>query len=68
MALLLNLNTSRRLYLVYLHLVEYIVVPYVQRSQGIINAIYIYIYIYIYIFKDILIIVDIVLDYFLTSG
>ena len=42
MALLLNLNTSRRLYLVYLNLAEYIVVPYVQRISE-----YIYIYIYI---------------------
>ena len=39
MALLLNLNTSRRLYLVYLNLAEYIVVPYVQRiSEYIYNA------------------------------
>ena len=40
MALLLNLNTSRRLYLVYLNLAEYIVVRYVQRISE-----YIYIYI-----------------------
>ena len=43
MALLLNLNTSRRLYLVYLNLAEYIVVPYVQRISE---------YIYIYILID----------------
>ena len=49
MALLLNLNALRRLYLVYLNLAEYIVVPYVQRISEYIyiyNAIYIYIYIY----------------------
>ena len=57
MALLLNLNTSRRLYLVYLNLAEHIVVPYVQRiSEYIYNAIYL------------LIIVYVVLDYFLVSG
>ena len=44
MALLLNLNTSRRLYLVYLNLAEYIVVPYVQSFSE-----YIYIYNAIYI-------------------
>ena len=54
MALLLNLNTSRRLYLVYLNLEEYIVVPYVQQISEYIN--------------NALIIVDIVLDYFLVSG
>ena len=41
MALLLNLNTLRRLYLVYLNLAEYIVVPYVQRISE-----YIYITLY----------------------
>ena len=41
MALLLNLNTLRRLYLVYLNLAEYIVVPYVERISE-----YIYITLY----------------------
>ena len=72
MALLLNLNTTRRSYLVYLNLAEYIVVPYVQQISEYINninnAIYIYTYIYIYIYIYILTIVDIVLDYFLVSG
>ena len=42
MAPLLNLNTSRRSYLVYLHLAEYIVVPYVQQISEY-NERYIYI-------------------------
>ena len=48
MALLLNLNTSRRLYLVYLNLAEYIVVPYVQRFSE-----YTYITLYILMIRDI---------------
>ena len=44
MALLSNLNTSRRLYLIYLNLAEYIVAPCVQRISE-----YIYIYNAIYI-------------------
>ena len=47
MALLLNLNTSRRLYLVYLNLAEYIVASYVQRISE-----YICIYITLYIYID----------------
>ena len=40
MALLLNLNTTFRLYFVYLNLAEYIVVPDVQRiSEYIYDAI-----------------------------